>query len=164
MARNKETKKRRSTMANGQPFFGGIPTDIDVRRMRDAFPKDTLKEGKLITYEEIENVIGSKRKEFRFKTVTNRWRKLVEKECEIVIGCVPSKGLIVNDDHEKVDLMGTKLRSAARACKRSLVVSSRIETKNLTAEEKKEFTHRGACAGAMIASARIRGQKALPSL
>lgn len=150
-------------MAGGKPYFGGIPTDIDVRRMRESFPKEALKPGKMIPYAEVEKVISVKHHECRFKTVTNRWRRLMENEMDIVIGCVRA-GFIVKDDHDMVDMMGSKLRSAIRSSKRAIIVGSRVDTKNLTDEERKQFHHNEMRAGTMLATSQMRKPKELPEL
>ncbi len=58
-------------------YFGGLPTEMDVRRLRDAF---TPKVGTGVTYEEIENVIGARYKSGRFDSVTSAWRRGLMRE------------------------------------------------------------------------------------
>lgn len=57
----------------GKAFFAGLPTEIDVRKLRAAFPK--VSEGDEITHGQLEEALGFPRSKNRYRTVTNAWRK-----------------------------------------------------------------------------------------
>lgn len=58
-------------------FFGGVPTSPDVDKLIKEFDAAP---GSQISYEQVEQCIGVSIKEFRFRTVTNAWRKRVFRE------------------------------------------------------------------------------------
>ena len=151
-------------MANGKPFFGGVPTDIDIKRLRDAFPSDQLKEGTLIPYSKVESVLELKRSECRFKTVTSRWRRIIENELGLVIKAKTNEGFYLCDDPAKLDVAGEKLRTAAKAAKRSMVVVARTDRNKLDDERKNDYDLKAMHAAAMISTAQLRKKKALPTL
>jgi hypothetical protein len=70
-------------------FFGGVPTDPDIKRLRDHFPDSQMQEGAQFPYADVEEVLGVDRKSNRFRTVTTRWRKIVEDESGFIIGADP---------------------------------------------------------------------------
>lgn len=145
-------------------FLGGIPTGPDVKRLREYFPDSSLQVGQSIPYKDVEDLIQCKRHSYRFKTVTYRWRRLVEKESSVIIGADSGKGFIVLDDHQKLSLSGSKLRSAARFARRSYVVTGHINRRNLTDDELLRLDHQGKVAGAVLAAATIKRNAELPTI
>ena len=91
-------------------YFNGLPTDLDIRRIRDQFPDDALNCEQKISHEEIEQIIECSRDSYRYKTVTARWRKLVENSTNKIIGADRGTGFIVLSEPGKLDLSGDKLR------------------------------------------------------
>lgn len=58
-------------------FIGGVPTAMDVDRlMSDLDPQANAQ----ISYADVEAIIGVAHKEYRFKTVTNAWRRRLFRE------------------------------------------------------------------------------------
>ena len=101
-------------MANEKLYFGGIPTDIDVRALREAFPESGLKVGQLIPYAAVEAIVKTPKDSCRFKTITGRWRRLVERDSEIILGAEKGQGFRVLDNSEKLELWGTRRGEAWR--------------------------------------------------
>jgi hypothetical protein len=152
-------------MAENKLFFGGIPTDVDIRALRDAFPDSGLAVGKLIGYEEVERVVRCKRASARFKTVTSRWRRLVEKDTGMIIGVEPTRGFVVLDDHEKLELSCQKVRSGVKFTRRGIRVAGHVERKGLSDEERRRYDLLTVRAAAILGAAQIRGNDAgLPTL
>lgn len=58
-------------------FKGGIPTGMDVDKLLKEFD---VRPGTQISYESIEQSLGIKRAESRFRTVTTAWRKRLFRE------------------------------------------------------------------------------------
>ncbi len=65
--------------------FGGIPTDPQVRRLRERYGDIQALRGTTIRHEDIEDLIGEERGGSRYKTITDRWRRQVERETGVVI-------------------------------------------------------------------------------
>lgn len=153
-------------MSEAKLFFGGVPTEMEVNRLREVFPADSLKPGDVLDYSEVAKVIDCEYRSHRFTTVTSRWRKILENECGVIVGTEPGLGFKVLDEPQKVDLSGSKLRSAVRAARRSYVVLTKVDRKQLSEEKLSRFDHIKKSSAAMIGSAQIRGQRKpeLPSV
>jgi len=145
-------------------FFGGVPTEPDVKLLREAFPAETLLPGVVIAYSDVENVIGIKRTKHRFKTVTTSWRKSVETEHNIILGAVLNTGFKALNDSEKVGLGRSKLKGAARKVLRSRVVFSRTKTSNLTDDEITVRDFLDLKAGKAISLMQIKTRAQLPEI
>jgi hypothetical protein len=149
----------------GNMYFGGIPTDIDIRKIRDRYPEMELKTGSIIPYGDIAKLIGVEVSSHRFKTVTNRWRKLVERETgHIMIGVEPGKGFKVMSESEKASEARSKQRGAIKAARRGLVISARVDVKQLSENERKLFDHSIVMQSKIVSIGQVRRQIALPSV
>lgn len=71
-------------------FFGGIPTDSDVKKLLEAFPD--IKPGEMITYTQVAEVIRVKYGTSRFRTVTTAWRKTLLRTNNFILEAVPGQG------------------------------------------------------------------------
>ena len=139
-------------------FLGGVPTEPDIRAIREAYPDHTLEVGQIIPYEALEKIIGKPRRSYRFQSVTTRWRKLVEEEMPgIVIGAVANRGYRVEDDLGKLGLARSKMSSAARALHRSIVVAGRVDRKALDEDATKRLDHLQKVQGSAAAGMQLRG-------
>lgn len=152
-------------MANSKLYFGGIPTEIDIRKLREAYPDGSLTVGRIINYTEVEALLRMKRTDNRWRTVTHRWRRLVEKESGVIVGTVDGEAFKVLDDHETLDTACGKLRTSVRCARRSLVLNTYVDRKKLTAEEGKRHDFLSARGAAIMAATQLRGRGAeLPKL
>lgn len=64
---------------------GGVPTDPEVRRLKDRYADVARLRGTTIPHDDVEELIGVSRHSSRYKTVTDRWRRHVERETGVVI-------------------------------------------------------------------------------
>ena len=151
-------------MGEARLYFGGVPTDIDVRALREAYPDSGLTVGKTIAYSEVERIVKVGKGSCRFKTVTGRWRRLVEKDSAVLIGVEAGKGFVVLDNKQTLELSCQKLRSGVRATRRSFHVAGYVERKELTADEQRRYDMVAGRAAAIMAAAQLRGKAELPKL
>jgi len=151
--------KKKETM-----YFGGIPAEPDVRKIREIYPETGLKIGQIIPYEDVGGIIKQGLDSSRFRSVTTKWRKIVEEETNIIIGVERGIGFRVLAEGEKVDLAGNKLRSAGRAARRSWMIASRVEASMLSDEEKARLEHYVFNNSKIISALQIKTNKALPEL
>lgn len=152
-------------MSDNKMFFGGIPTDIEIKKLRRAYPKSSMKVGQTFTYKEVEKLIGAKPRTNRWNAITVRWRKLVEYEHGIIIGT--ERGLNrfkVLSEGEKVTLSKSKLRSAGRMARRSYIVASRVDTAQLTEQEKLDLDHSIKRSVAIMQVGKLRQNAELPEM
>ena len=145
----------------GNLYFGGVPTELEVKALREAFP--AMEVGQEITTEEVEKIIDVKKGESRYYTVTVRWRKEVERKDGLVIGQTP-EGFRVLDDADKTNLSTKKLISATRLARRSRHVAALVDVSKLTPEQRKEFDHVAKASAAIILAAKIKPQAELPEI
>jgi hypothetical protein len=64
-------------------YFGGMPTNMDVKRLREEL---VMIEGDEVTHEQVEKILGVKHTVTRFRTITDKWRRvmLIDEGLEIV--------------------------------------------------------------------------------
>lgn len=152
-------------MSKSDLFFGGVPTGPDIKALREAFPEEEMTPGDVIQYSIVEELLGVTVQTSRFRTVTTRWRKIVEKESKIILGVKPGVGFVVLSDSDKVDLSGAKIRSSFRSARRSFVVTGYVDTKNLSEHEVNRLDSLKRSAAAVLCAHQVKGvRNNLPSL
>lgn len=155
-------------MQKGQKtiYFGGVPTGPDVNKLVDKYPIEKLILGYKMPYSEISEVIEQPIRSSRFRSVTEAWRKKMEKDYNIIIRCDSFESqFYVLTEGNKVDFGGEKLRCAVNAARRTSSILSRVVLNKLTEEEKKNYDFFSARAGGMVATAQLRsGKKLLPEI
>lgn len=145
-------------------FRRGLPTDVDVKKLRDRFPDASLKPGFLISYTTLEETLGVPRHVSRFGNILRRWRTLVEAESGIIIGCRASVGLVVCDEPQKAQLSSDKYRIGMNSVKRGFVVASHVDVRQLSEDARKAFTHNTNVMANVIAIAQVKKTLELPVL
>jgi len=140
-------------------YFGGVPTRPDVDKIRKMWPDKDLKEGDEIAYEDMEELLDISRRVNRWRTVTNNWRGLVETESGLIIDVIKGKAFVVLDDGEKVDLGHSKMRTAVRGVRRSVVINSYVNTSKLDEDQLVRYRIAARCAAAMLNTAQLRSKK-----
>jgi hypothetical protein len=147
----------------GKPmFFGGVPTELEVKKLKQTY--NELSPGQLITYEEVSELIGVEYGSHRFRTVTNRWRKEVESETNIIIGCDAGVGFKVLVEPEKVDLSAQKTRTAGRAARRAYVVAARTDVAGLDQEDRRRLDHCVMMSSKILGAAQLTSKPKLPKI
>lgn len=145
-------------------YRAGVPTDIDINKIREAYPDSTLKAGDVIGYDEIEDLLDIGRNSNRFKTVTLRWRTMVEKESAIIIGTKRSVGFKVLNNVETFNASSAKFVGAIRSTIRSQILSGYVVRRDLDTNQKKHFDFVQSKVGAIIAIANLKRKPRLPRL
>ena len=145
-------------------FFGGLPTDIEMAKLREAYPESKMSSGDFFPYSDIEKLIELEWKSTRFRSVTNRWRRVVEGETNIFIHPDPGKGFKVLTEPEKLALSGKKFGSAGKIARRSFVIGSRVDRKALSENELTALDHLASGAAKIHAAAQIKRQLELPKI
>lgn len=146
-------------------YRGGVPTDPEIRTLREAYPEKDMQPGTVIPYADVEALIGVERGENRWLSITTRWRKMVERETgRVVLGVEPGVGFRVLDAVQKIDLGFSKMAAAVRNSRRAYVLTSRVEVAGLPSEEKDRLLTLQKRSGALIATAQIKSTAELPTL
>lgn len=90
----------------------GLPISADVIAIQKKYPN--LKPGDVITYSELEKIIGVPYKSNRFNTVVTAWRKLELKENGRSIGCINTVGYYVENPEQIIDRTPAVIDKATR--------------------------------------------------
>ena len=145
-------------------FNGGTPTDIDVRNLMGRWPEASMRSGDKFSHDEIESVLKVGKNSLRYATITNRWRKIVEKTTGKIIGSDRGFGFKVLSDSEKVSLGKQKTIESRRRASRALFVIGTADRKNLSEAEKATCDHLNLINGKTVAFSQLRIGVALPEI
>lgn len=145
-------------------FNGGIPTDIDVRNLMNRWPEASMRSGDKFSHDEIESVLKVGKGSLRYATITNRWRKIVEKTTGKIIGSDRGFGFKVLSDSEKVSLGKQKTIESRRRASRALFVIGTADRKNLSEAEKATCDHLNLINGKIVACSQLRIGVVLPEI
>ena len=144
-------------------FKIGLPTGIDVKRLRERYPDNQLLPGVTIQYSDIYPIIGVKEDNGRFRSVTNAWRKAIMSESGIVLRAQDKK-FVVCDNVEKAQLAVDKSKMAARATRRSAIIGKLVDRKSLTEDQLRRFDFSQRFNASVMALQSVRSQVELPTL
>ena len=145
-------------------FRIGLPTGVDVKRLRDRYPDSTLTPGISITYAEVCAIIGvHSENDGRFKSVTNAWRKKLMSESGIILKAQEQKFTVCGEP-EKAQLSVDKTKMAARAVRRSTIIGKLVDRKALSEDQLKRFDFSQRFNSAVTALQTVKPQAELPTL
>lgn len=119
--------------------FGGIPTDIDVRRLQEQF--GIPKPGEVVSYAAISECIGNSKTESRFWSVTNAWRKQLFRENNLVTEAIRNEGFEFLDAHKRVGHSVGKFKQGLRRVSKASMVAASTDRRDLTPEENRVCDH-----------------------
>lgn len=126
-------------MKTSDLFLGGVPTEPDVTKLLKTF--GVPKVGDEFTYEHIAETIGVPIKSYRFRTVTWAWRKILDKQHNLIVGAVQARGFVVLDNKQRVTFSAVRFKRGLKAVRRGSCVASRTDTAGLTPEECRSRDH-----------------------
>ena len=144
-------------------FKIGLPTDLDVKRLRERYPDNQLLPGVTIQYADIYPIIGVKEDNGRFKSVTYAWRKKLLSESGIILKAQDKK-FMVCDNVEKAQLAVDKTKMAARAVRRSSIIGKLVDRKALSEDQLKRFDFSQRFNASVTALQTIKHQAELPTI
>lgn len=142
-------------------FKNGLPTDIDIRALFDAY--GVPKEGDAITYDDVSRLIKTPTRSPRWVTVTNRWRKRLIKEHNTYLSARDGEFRVM-DPATRVEHGAQHYRSAARHHRKCYTVIGTTDQARLSPEQKALATHLQHNAATAYQTARISSKRALPEL
>lgn len=150
---------------NIYPGGRGSPTLPDIQAIRAKYPDHKLEEGQIIDYEMIAKIIGQSKDSNRFRSVTTRWRKLVEEETgRLMIGTELGVGFKVLSNKSKLELGVGKQRAGVRCIQRANVIGHLVEPKKLSEEDRERHAQLQRRTGAIMALEQIKSTKSLPTI
>jgi len=138
-------------------FFGGVPTDGDIRLLENEYGIPEI--GKIIPYEEVAAVIKYDKDSSRFKTVTQRWRKKIERDHNVIIGTERGIGFVALDNASRVDLGSDKFKYGMKSVRRANKVVSSTDHSDLTDDQVQVAHHVRHVTAALVGAARMESKK-----
>ena len=147
---------------NNGLYFGGIPTEPDVKKLMEAYPEESLIPGTEIPYSGVDAIIGVEYGNGRWQGVTNAWRKRVESDWSIVIGHTLEsigRAFVVLDNDQKFDLGKRQTRSGLKRVKRGYIVTGTLVDRASLSDERKAAYDNLMMKQAAILSAQQIGRK-----
>lgn len=135
-------------------FLGGMPTDIDVRKLVERFGEPAI--GVEIEHHEVEDCLGLNRKSARFRSVTLAWRRRLLKDHNIHLAAQPSVGFRSLDPAERISTALAGVQSGVRKQVRAVRGSDRVNTEDPVLLKKQALLHRYGIALATEASVMMR--------
>lgn len=152
-------------MEKGSKIYGrGIPTKVDVDTLLAVL--GVPKAGDTIDYERVEQIILVTKDEARFGTVTAAWRRLLEREHNIILAANHKGGYDVLTNAGRVRHACNVCEIGMRRISRAHNVAKKTETEGLSVEERKAADHLVTTTGHMMALAATSAKKliATPNL
>jgi hypothetical protein len=134
----------------GRVWFGGLPTDVDVKKIEEAVEVEV---GHLVAYERLEEILGLTRHEGRFRSVVGAWRSKLRRERNILTRG-NGDGVLVCDQGQRVDLVDDKTARALRAVRSAHVDAARTERVDLSTAEARRLDHAQSLTGSMLTHAK----------
>lgn len=144
MARKKESE--------GTVFFGGIPTDVDVAKLEEAFGTPT--EGLVLHYEDIDEVLGMTKDEPRWRSVVGAWRKKLLREKNLTSRGVRNEGILFHDASQRVDHLKGRAKQEVRRLVETNRLANTTPTKDLEKHEQRSLDGVSRLTSAMIHAGR----------
>jgi hypothetical protein len=146
-------------------YFKGLPTDIELRKLKEEYPFDDLFEGQVFSYKEIEQLLNLKWGTSRWQSVTNRWRRTVEREVGKMIVPIPgAKQFKILDDPGKVEYSGKRQIEAKNKTVKSIKALALVDRAALPEELLPEYDFKLKRAAQWKAMLQLKRQLPKPEL
>jgi len=149
---------------DNQIFRGSIPHNADIKKLKNAFPVESLSPGVEIPYDRVESVLQSNRRSSRFRSITHEWRRDIENSHGIILGTMHGKAFYVANSKDMLKIGTTKLQVAGKYATRARQITSCADVGQLDADERARLTHIQNVAGTIALSAQTQRPKVLPEI
>jgi hypothetical protein len=143
------------------PRFGGLPTDVDVRVLRDTYGVPAV--GWSADYADVATLINVSERSHRFRTVTNRWRHQLRREHNVYIAAKDGQFFALSSP-ERIDHGSAKLRTAVRSARQAHTVVGATDRSGLSDEQKARADHILMTTTTVLQSARLQAKSRVPVL
>lgn len=139
--------------------FGGLPTDVDVRMLFEAFTVPEV--GTVIPYASIADILKTPARSNRFRTVVEAWRRRLAREHNVYLRASDGAYTAMTAP-ERVDFGGSKLRSSLRAMRRAHTVVGGTDRSQLTDVQRAAADHVLLTSATVIQAARLQARAKKP--
>ncbi len=152
---------------NSELYFGGLPTEPEIKKLEALFPDIAGMRGTTIPHEIIEEALKLSRDSSRYRTITMAWRKKIYKACGVGIRGdlreIVGVGFRVLSDSEQTAYGVDVGYRGARMNRRGHSLLANTDDSKLTEQEKLTKQH-GMLRAAHIHSAYIESRRFLPKV
>jgi len=148
-----------TTQTRTSPFFGGLPVDPDLNRLRQKWPYASMQVGDTIEDDEVADVINvdpeTKAGFRRLKSVTDKWRRAIKKQSidedgHILLGRRGGR-FVVFSANEIVDSQQQKVRTAGTYIKNAHAMGCIVDREKLDDDHRRVHDHHEMLTGKMRA-------------
>lgn len=122
-------------------FRGGIPYALDVQKILEAKPPETLTEGLLLRHEQLEGILSLKRATVRYYSVINAWRSRIKHAFGIFAVWEPGEGVKILDPAGVLVHAETRTRQKSRQLIRCIRIFGWVDGTRLNEEGKRRLDH-----------------------
>lgn len=124
---------------DGKVMGRGVPTEAELKKLGEKFGVPKI--GDRISYAAIGAVIGAFYGSHRFTTVTVRWRKLLEREHNVLLVPVKSWGFEAADNSGRIRHASHRVTKGFRSIRRGSRLAGRTDRSGLTSDELRQQDH-----------------------
>jgi hypothetical protein len=118
-------------------FFRGVPTEVDVRRLEDAFGLPA--EDTLIEYAAIEEALQLAKESNRFETVVRAWRDKLYDQYNLLLVAVRGQGLKAATPDTRVSVASKKQQQGRKLIMRGTHIAVRTDAERLSDGKRREL-------------------------
>lgn len=137
-------------MSNSKVFIGGMPYGPDIRRLADAFPLPSLKEGRIISHEELAGCLEPiARGSARYYAVVNAWISRQRNDNGVFIRWEHTRGIKVLDPSEVLETAETRTKQKARQLGKAVKTFGWVDRSRLDQTGQKRYDHQIRVANAL---------------
>jgi hypothetical protein len=117
--------------------------DADVEVLLGRF-RDLIPDGRIIAHQEIESLLRIGRRQGRYQTVTNRWRRILLDEQRVFLDgrAARGQGFKVLTPDEMVRYGNAEIRAVGRKVRKAIKVASLPDPAELTTSELRNYQAR----------------------
>lgn len=124
-----------------KPFLGAVPYQLDAQKLDEIFPPAELPEGKTISHEELERILGITAKTGRYYGVIDSWRAKLKNKMGIHVEWQPGRGLKVLNPAELLDHTEGQARTKGKQYARKLGAFRFVPRERLDATGQARLDH-----------------------
>lgn len=137
-------------------YFGGVPTEIELKWLLDTF--GVPEENWSVDYEEVAALLKVTPKTPRFRTITNRWRKTIYRDHNVLVVAKNGK-FIALDPSGRLSVSKGDIRQGVRKALRGRAKLLATDRDRLTGQEQQEFDHATLLSAAVEGAARLQSKR-----
>jgi hypothetical protein len=120
-------------------IVAGVPTELDVKKLLDAYPSP--QPDVVIPWIDLENLLGYTRTSIRFKTVVSAWRKRIYDNLNLHTEAVRGEGLKVVEGGARVEAARDRQKQGFRKVIKAGDIAAATERQGLSPDELRVCDH-----------------------